>query len=394
MDEFPDTETNQRGATDLKEIRRIEDGICPQCDSILITTEDGFQTCTGNTCGIVFKDSLDSSPEWKFFNNGEDRHGTDTTRCGNPGNPLLSESTFGCKIMATKCTSYEMRKFIRYTEWQSMPHREKSLYNEFNFISAVAANSGIPKIFIDDAMRYHKEISSQKMFRGLNRDSIKAASIYISCRVNGNPRSAHEIATIFHLDNASTSKGCSCAVNLLHNVKRNSAKKQKTDPNVNREISAEIHASMTVEIPELKKPEKSKFGMRASRNSTLSSIETNIISIEDVEKLQASVSCPSTFIDRFCTRLNVPNDMIFLCNFIAKKIQTEFLLGEENTPQSLAAGIVFFVVRMNELSITKSDVRAVCNVSEVTLTKCAKKVHAIRDKVVPKMLLTKKNIPL
>lgn len=365
-----------------KEARRIEDGICTECDSALIITEDGFETCT--SCGIVYKDAVDSSPEWRFFNNGEDRHGTDTTRCGNPGNPLLSESSFGCKILTTKSTSYEMRKFIRYTEWQSMPHREKSLYNEFNFISAVAANSGIPKIFIDDAMRYHKEISSQKLFRGLNRDAIKSASIYISCRVNGNPRSAHEIATIFSLDNSSASKGCSMAVNLLHNVKRNGAKKQKvTDTSifVNDEKMAE-----TTEAPTEKK--KKHVGLRASRNSALSSIQTSIISLEDVEALQRSVSSASTFIDRFCTKLNVPHEMCHLCNFIAKKIQREMLLGEENTPQSLAAGIIFFVIRMNDLSITKGDLRSVCNVSEVTLTKCARKVFFIRDKVVPRMLFS------
>jgi transcription initiation factor TFIIIB Brf1 subunit/transcription initiation factor TFIIB len=68
-----------------------------------------------------------------------------------------------------------------------MPHREKSLYNEFNFISTVAQTRASQRFFIDDAMRYHKEISSQKNVQGLNRDGIKAASIYISCRVNENP---------------------------------------------------------------------------------------------------------------------------------------------------------------------------------------------------------------
>ena len=59
------------------------------------------------------------------------------------------------------------------------------------------------------------------MFRGLNRDGIKAASIYISCRQNGCPRTAHEIAEIFHLDKASATNGCTMAVNILHNIERN-----------------------------------------------------------------------------------------------------------------------------------------------------------------------------
>ena len=77
------------------------------------------------------------------------------------------------------------------------------------------------RIFIDDAIAIHKDISEQKMFRGLNRDGIKAASIYISCRQNGCPRTAHEIAEVFHLDKASATNGCTMAVNILHNIERN-----------------------------------------------------------------------------------------------------------------------------------------------------------------------------
>ena len=60
----------------------------------------------------------------------------------------------------------------------------------------MAQNAGIPKIFIDCAMTVHKDISEQKMFRGMNRDGIKAASIYIFRRLNGCQRTAYEIADI------------------------------------------------------------------------------------------------------------------------------------------------------------------------------------------------------
>ena len=68
-----------------------------------------------------------------------------------------------------------MRKIRRYTEWQSMPYKEKSQYDEFQKILIMASQSGIPKIIIDDAIRFHKKISEQKTFRGLNRDGIIAA---------------------------------------------------------------------------------------------------------------------------------------------------------------------------------------------------------------------------
>ena len=75
-----------------------------------------------------------------------------------------------------------------------MPYREKSQYDEFQRIQIIAHNAGLPKLIIDDAIRYHKNISEAKTFRGLNRDGIIAASIYVACRVNMYPRTAKEIA--------------------------------------------------------------------------------------------------------------------------------------------------------------------------------------------------------
>jgi transcription initiation factor TFIIB len=111
-----------------------------------------------------------------------------------------------------------MRKIRRYTEWQSMPYKEKSQYDEFQRITIIAHNAGIPKIIIDEALRYHKKISEHKTFRGLNRDGIIAASIYISCRTNDCPRTAKEIATIFTLDNTSATKGCKNATTILNEI--------------------------------------------------------------------------------------------------------------------------------------------------------------------------------
>ena len=45
----------------------------------------------------------------------------------------------------------------------------------------------------------HKKISETKTYRGLNRDGIIAASIYIACRINNYPRTAKEIANIFNI---------------------------------------------------------------------------------------------------------------------------------------------------------------------------------------------------
>jgi transcription initiation factor TFIIB len=303
---------------------------CTLCDHILIITEEGFPTCTNSMCGKICKEILDYSPEWRFYSSN-DKNAVDTTRCGNPINPLLMESSFGCKILCDSHSSYEMKKIRKWTEWQATPHREKSLYEEFQFITIMAQNAGIPKIFIDYAMIIHKDISEQKMFRGMNRDGIKAASIYISCRLNGCPRTAHEIADIFKLDKQSTTYGCSMAVNILNNIERNMDPSQKTE---------------------------------------------------------LGTTTPSAFIDRYCSRLNIMNELAILAKFIAQKVENKSIVCD-NTPQSTAAGIVYFVSQMCKLGINKTDIKGICGVSEVTINKCYKKLFSIREQLIPQSILQK-----
>lgn len=306
-----------------------ETDICSLCNHVLEISENGLPACTNTECGVIYTTVFDYGPEWRP--NPEDKNGHDLTRCGNPINPLLVESSFGCKAICGNSATYEMRKIRKWIEWQSMPHREKSLYSEFQFISTMAHNSGIPKIFIDNAMAIHKDISEQKMFRGLNRDGIKAASIYISCRINGCPRTAHEIAEMFKLDKTSATTGCSMAVNILNNIERN---------------------------------------CEPSQQSELGSTK------------------PIAFIDRYCSKLNVNNELTKLSKFVACKIDSQSILSD-NAPNSIAAGIIYFICQLCNQNVCKSDIKKVCNVSEVTINKCFKKLDSIKDKIIPSVILDK-----
>ena len=307
-----------------------DDNLCHACNSYLMIMEDGFPTCTNTKCGIIYKDILDYSPEWRYYG-ADDKNANDPTRCGNPINPLLMQSSFGCKVLCSNKSTYEMKKIRKWLEWQSMPHKEKSLYDEFQFITIMAQNSGIPKIFIDDAMVIHKDISEQKMFRGLNRDGIKSASIYLSCRLNGCPRTAHEIAEIFHLDKASATNGCTMAVNILHNIERN------VDPSKQADLC---------------------------------------------------ITLPSSFIERYCSRLHITGELTMLSKFIAKKVEEQNLITD-NIPHAIAAGIVYFVCNNCNLETTKQDIKLICGVSEVTINKCFKKLETLKENLIPKAIAQK-----
>jgi transcription initiation factor TFIIIB Brf1 subunit/transcription initiation factor TFIIB len=312
------------------EMKEVELGLCVLCNTTLFITEDGFPTCPNSECGIIYRDTLDYSPEWRFYG-GDDKNDNDPTRCGNPINPLLVESSFGCKVLCNQNSSYEMKKIRKWTEWQSMPHREKSLYDEFQFITVMAQNAGIPRIFIDHATVIYKDISQQKMFRGMNRDGIKSASIYISCRLNGCPRTSYEIAEIFKLDKASATNGCSMAVNILHNIERN---------------------------------------------------------VEISQQANLCITLPSSFIERYCSRLNINQELTLLSKFIAHRIETNQIITD-NIPHAIAAGIVYFISTNCNLNINKSDVKNISGVSEVTINKCFKKLESLKDNMIPKSILDK-----
>ena len=304
--------------------------ICSQCKTNLFIGQDGFLCCPNKKCGIIYKDNLDQSAEWRFYG-ADDNNGSDPTRCGLPINPLLQESSYSCKVLCPLKSTYEMHKIKRYTDWQSMPYKEKSRYDEFQLITIISQNAGIPKMIIDDATRFHKKISEIKTFRGLNRDGIIAASIYISCRVNNYPRTAKEIADIFNLDNTSATKGCKNALSIINDIEQT---------NINNDI------------------------------------------------ITLNKTTPLSFIERYCSKLNINNELTNLCKFIANKIEKNNLIPE-NTPHSVAGGIIYFVSQVCNLNISKSTINNISKISEVTINKCFKKLELYKNELIPSVILKK-----
>lgn len=305
---------------------------CEVCASDVVLTDDGFLTCKNPACSILYKDeSLDQTAEWRYYG-ADDNQNNDPTRCGMPVNPLLKESSYGCKVMCEGGSySQDMMKIRRYTEWQSMPYREKAQYDMFQKITIFAQNKGISKMIIDEALRVHKRISEHKTFRSLNRDGVVGASIYIACKIHNCPRTPKEIATIFNLDNTSATKGCKNAVGIINELESN---------------------------------------------------------LDNSEKTNFCKTKPEAFIERYCSRLAINDELTKLCQFIAVMIEKQNLIPE-NTPHSIASGIIYFVACMCHLPITKKDVNRISDMSEVTINKCYKKLYDMRDKLIPKMILAK-----
>ena len=180
-------------------------------------------------------------------------------------------------------------------------------------------------------MIYHKKISETRTFRGFNRDGIIAATIYISCRINGYPRTAKEIATVFKLDNTSATKGCKNAIGIINEIEEDVCNNNKTS---------------------------------------------------------FCKTTPLSFIDRYCSKLGINQELTTVCKFIATLIQKHDLIPE-NTPHSIAAGIVYYVSIMCNLSVCKKNINIISEISEVTINKCYKKLEQHKSELIPAVILKK-----
>ena len=302
---------------------------CSVCGADVALSEMGFLVCIDAKCAAIYTRSIDASAEWRFYNADDNQHGSDPARCGMPTNPLLQESSFACSVATIRGMSFNMRRIKKYTEWQSMPYREKARYDEFQTINIRANLAGLPKIIIDYAQYIHKKISDIQKFRGINRDGIIAASIYISCRKNEFPRTAKEIAVIFALDNTSATRGCKNAMNIMNELEINS--------------------------------------------------DENTLCCD---------TTPAIFIERFCSKLDIGHELTMLCKFVALKIGKMNVIPE-NTPNSLAAGIIYLVLTACNTGVSKREVHRVSDISEVTINKCHKKLLHYQDTLIPDIVRKK-----
>tara|TARA_Y100000389_G_scaffold201753_1_gene245243 strand:- start:716 stop:1450 length:735 start_codon:yes stop_codon:yes gene_type:complete len=232
-----------------------------------------------------------------------------------PTNDFLPKSSLGSIIGMENMSKnyYQMSRIRKYHMWNSMPYKERSLYNVINKLNSKASSGGISQSIIEDAKLMYKQLSETKISRGENRNGLIASSIYMSCKNNGVPRSAKEIASIFNLSITTMTRGCK------------------------------------------------KF--------------------HEILKINVASTSPEDFIVRYCSKLNKP-DIVDTCKHIVKKAD-EYSIVSENAPPSIAAGSIFLCCVEYKHNVTKKDISKACEISEVTINKCYKKLLLYKDYLLP-----------
>lgn len=88
---------------------------------------------------------------------------------------------------------------------------------------------------------------------------------------------------------------------------------------------------------------------------------------------------PDDFIGRFGSKLNMDYDDIQKCRAFVKRLD-EMEIVSENAPTSVAAGaLYYYCVKKKIPGLARSHIATVCEVSEVTIVKCYKRLTRFRE---------------
>ena len=267
-------------------------------------------------CDNLITNIIDS-PEWRYYGSSDSKN-TNPTRCGMPINVLLPDSSLGSSVKKQN-NNEVMNKISMYQNWNSMPYKERSLYKVFNDIQSKCTENNLPEIISSTAKSLYKIISDNKISRGSNRIGIIAACVYNACKECNVPRSIKEISKIFNIKTTVMTKGCKNFDEIMRFNKINK-----------------------------------------NRN-----IDNKSINLND-------------FIERFSYKLSIPqNDInnILILSKLCEKIN----IIHDNTPPSMAVGCIFLYIKNKKLNINKKYISEICEISEVTINKCYKKLSVNKD---------------
>jgi transcription initiation factor TFIIIB Brf1 subunit/transcription initiation factor TFIIB len=208
---------------------------CAHCGDAGPRILDGNVVCTG--CQTVVSRWVDARAEWRNFSaesgGGAFSGRSNMTRCGPPSGgggggvaggagsnvaPML-----GCFIprwappksaaalargTGSGGNAGEMGHMIHKLQmWNSITHRQRVMLNVFESLTLDAAQHGLAPCILEDAKALYRRMADAIDAKGEHRPAMMGASIYLSCKRNGVPRTMREVSLICNLRLAALHKG-------------------------------------------------------------------------------------------------------------------------------------------------------------------------------------------
>jgi len=307
-----------------------------------------------------FKDEDDADKDCEFMENKVDLSGRDGRVCKHckSDDIILEESIYTCR----KCGSIN-DKFIDMTaEWRYYGSEDSKASDPTRCglpINALWPESSLGSV-IGRNVKESYEMKLIRKYHMWNSMSYKERSLYnifdnitVNAINNGIPTSIIEEAKMFY--------------------KKVSESKISRGENRSGLIASSIYMSCkSSKVPRSTKEIAKIFNLKTK------TMTKGCKKFQDVMKLNVESTCADDFIQRFCSKLGLDTEIRELCREIVAKAD-DLCIVSENTPPSISAGSIYLCNVVCQLGISKKDMATACELSQVTLSKCYKKLFDHRS---------------
>lgn len=245
---------------------------------------------------------------------GQNNDGTRThDRCGHAVNPLIPNAG-----MSTKIVSGRDDRIKQLQIWGSSNHKDQSKLRMLSVVYAKCTKSNVSMAIMREIETLAVEVCDrmidlESVYRGKLRQGLIAACFFFAFKKTGNARSCSEIATLLDSDIIVVIRGLKLYSDLFQHKKL-------------------VYKDQTADLLE--------------------------------------------YLPRFCNRLHIPNELEQLMGNLCDSIGTKELLRNHTVEAKIAACIYFVINGINlEAKVSRQEISAVCNVSEMTIAKCLKELQ-------------------
>lgn len=342
LDELKNNYVNGKENINMIDCELVDDedkeDYCKNCNTDKVIQIDGYYTC--KLCGSQLTSVIDNSQEWRYY--GQFDNKSDPSRCGMPINELIPEISMGSIMALSNNDSYGTRRIRKIQTWNSITYKESTLIKSFNNITNVSNNNDINPCIIEEAKIMFKkvyEISCKKT----KKNSMEAASLQLACKIKGYPRNTNEMAKMFGISTRDMRKGA----NNFEELWRVISDREKKENNANYD----------------------------DYNSDDNINDMN----DDVKYYEPNSSLAS--LRRSCSRLGLSESIFEVCKDICIYVEDNKCLYK-HIPSSRTAGCIYFTCNMLNVNINKINVGKVCQVSEVTISKCFQILLKFKDDII------------
>ncbi|MBW3014499.1 transcription initiation factor IIB family protein [Candidatus Woesearchaeota archaeon] len=181
-------------------------GRCPECNSMdfMVVKERGEAIC--KKCGSVLDSSMiDFGQDWGFEESGESLSRAGAAfdpRVANNLRTKLGNETDLSKMSGSK--RYAIKRLQKKNNWGSA--FEANLNNALSNLRLMASYLKLPDRIEKEAANIYRMAAQKGLTRARSSDSIVIASIYLSCRTGGIPKSLKEFSEASKIDKKTISK--------------------------------------------------------------------------------------------------------------------------------------------------------------------------------------------